>query len=120
MQELNLGEKITYKHTTTKYGRAYFTIGVKREQYGVITELHIIRDQQPNEETQHYVYKPENQHTAFNIGRYPMKLEPPTQSTTVYCEKHDLVEQHWAVPRHSNFLEVKEYGSGIQIEFRGD
>lgn len=120
MKQLKTNETIGYTPKTRKYGYAYFSIGVKRGEYGVIKELHIIRDQQPSHETTHYTYKPESEHTDFHVERYPMDLEIPKHSDTIYCEKHDLVEEHWRVPNHSNELQIKEYGSGIEITFRGD
>lgn len=120
MKELQKGETINYESKTRKYGCAYFSIGVKRGQYGVIKELHIIRDQQPNQETLHYVYKPEEEHTDFYVERYPTDLEIPKHTETIYCEKHDLVEELWRVPNHSYELEIKEYRLGIEITFRGD
>jgi len=117
-KELSIDDHIKYNAFNPPYGRAYFSIGVKRKQKGVITELHLIRNQQPDEKIQHYIYKPSNEHTGFTVEKAMGGQERPNHFKTAYCEKHDLVEEHWSVPDHTNTLEIKEYGSGLEITFK--
>lgn len=121
LQVKEFSDKFRFKAYREKFGVADFHIGVRREEKGVISAVYFIPDQQPDEDFI-YKYVSKREHTRFSVETWTHKadIDDVSHCGTHYCGYHDLVEERWVMPRQADYIEVDEYGTGIQIGIRRD
>lgn len=121
--ELEQNEEVQFTAMTERFGRAEFAIGVERGTDAEIKALYLIPGQQPDKKDVVYKYVPNyDKQYGFSVESWGHKdVDYPRCWRTGYCEVHDLVEQHWYVPRQASKFKIREHSTGISVLFeRGE
>lgn len=120
LREIEAEEEIEFKGMTQKYGRAYWHVGVKRKEGGVITDLYMVPGQQPDKEKILH-YEPKSEQVTFEVEpvveliKSTDRMNRLSHSRTRYCEEHDMVEESFCMPADATSLSIREYSNAIEI-----
>jgi hypothetical protein len=122
-KEITFEDKISYTQMTHDYGRAEFEI-CPVFKYGRITDLFIVRAQQPAEKEQGYHMNLLKELPSYRINELMIEaqfgLDKPDVWRNWWCKIHRAVCFETYVPNGSTFIKFDAFlGNSFRIQFRG-